>query len=137
MGGGGLDRPRAGGQSIGVRVAAVAGPEGGCWLSEFAADETGPGRIVWHENLPAMVADRERAGDVRWIWAANDDLYPALLRAGVRVERCHDVALIETLLLAREGRSGEPASLPGAWARLGGVGGSGSALGGVAGSELA
>src|SRR6516162_639875 len=83
----GLDRPRVGGQSIGVRVAVVAGPEGGCWLSEFAADETGSGRIVWHENLPAMVADRERAGNVRWIWAANDDLYPALLRAGVRVER--------------------------------------------------
>ena len=104
-----------------MRVAVVAGPDGGCWLSESAGDEAGPGRIVWHENLPATVSARERAGDVRWVWAANDDLYPALLRAGVRVERCHDVALTEALLLAREGRFGEPASLPGAWARLRGA----------------
>ena len=104
-----------------MRVAVVAGPDGGCWLSEFAADETGPGRIVWHEDLPAAVAERERAGDVRWVWAAGGDIYPALLRAGVRVERCHDVALIEALLLAREGRLGEPASLAGAWARLRGA----------------
>src|SRR5215470_5571311 len=133
----GWDRPRAGGQSIGVRVAVVAGPDGGCWLSESAGDEAGPGRIVWHENLPAMVSARERAGDVRWVWAAADDLYPALLRAGVRVERCHDVALTEALLLAREGRFGEPASLAGAWARLGGAAGSGLALRGAAGSGLA
>src|SRR5215467_4749774 len=133
----GWDRPRAGGQSIGVRVAVVAGPEGGCWLSESAGDEAGPGRIVWHENLPAVVSARERAGDVRWVWAATDGLYPALLRAGVRVERCHDVALTETLLLAREGRFGEPASLSGAWARLGGAAGSGLAPRGAAGSGLA
>jgi DNA polymerase-1 len=76
---------------------------------------------VWHDNLPAAVAAREQAGDVRWIWAASDDLYPNLLRAGVRVERCHDVALTEALLLSREGRFGEPASLAGAWSRLRGA----------------
>ncbi len=67
------------------------------------------------------MAARERAGDVRWIWPASGELYPALLRAGVRVQRCHDVALVETLLLGREGRLGEPASLAGAWARLRGA----------------
>jgi DNA polymerase family A len=67
------------------------------------------------------VAERERAGDARWIWAASRDLYPALLRAGVRVERCHDVALTEALLLGRDGRLGEAASLSGAWARLRGT----------------
>ena len=102
-----------------MRVAVVAGPKGGCWLAESAGDEAGHGPIVWHENLPAVVAARERGGDVRWIWAASDDLYPVLLRAGVRVERCHDLALTEALLLGREGRFGEPASLAGAWARLG------------------
>ena len=81
----------------------------------------GHGPIVWHQNLSAVVAARERAGDVRWIWAASGDLYPALLRAGVRVGRCHDVALVEGLLLGREGRLGEPASLAGAWARLRGA----------------
>ncbi len=101
-----------------MRVAIVAEPEGGCWLSESVGDETGPGRIVRHENLAAVVAARERAGDVRWVWAASAELYPELLRAGVRVERCHDVALTEALLLGRDGRYGEPASLAGAWARL-------------------
>jgi DNA polymerase-1 len=120
-----------------MRVAVVAGPEGGCWLAESAGDEAGHGPIVWHENLPAVVATRERAGDVRWIWAASDDLYPTLLRAGVRVERCHDVALTEALLLGREGRFGEPASLAGAWARLGGAAGSALAPRGAAGSGLA
>ena len=62
------------------------------------------------------VAERERAGDVRWVWAACGDVYPALLRAGVRVQRCHDVALTEALLLARDGRLGEPATLAAAWA---------------------
>src|SRR5215469_8531342 len=111
----GRDRRWAGGQSTSVRVVVVAGPDGGCWLSEFAGDETGPGRIVWHEDLPAAVAERERAGDVRWVWAAGGDIYPALLRAG-------------------DGRLGEPASLAGAWARLGGAAGSGLALRGAAGS---
>jgi DNA polymerase-1 len=52
------------------------------------------------------------------VWPAADQVYPALLRAGVRVGRCHDVALVEGLLLGREGRAAEPASLAGAWARL-------------------
>ena len=104
-----------------MRVAIVAGPEGGCWLAESAGDETGHARIVKHENLADVVAARERDDDVRWVWAAAGEIYPALLRAGVRVERCHDVALTEALLLGRDGRYGEPASLAGAWARLRGA----------------
>ena len=79
-------------------------------MSESAEDGTGHGRIVMHDDLSAAVAERERVGDVRWVWAACGDVYPALLRAGVRVERCHDVALTEALLLAREGRQAEPAT---------------------------
>lgn len=58
---------------------------------------------------------------MRWVWADTAAIYPALLRAGVRVERCHDVALTEALLLGREGRLAEPATLAAAWARLHGV----------------
>src|SRR5690348_8729569 len=100
-------------------------------MSESAEDGTGHGRIVMHDDLAVAVAERERAGDVRWVWAACGDVYPALLRAGVRVQRCHDVALTEALLLAREGRHAEPATLAAAWARLGGAG-SGPALRGAA-----
>jgi DNA polymerase family A len=104
-----------------VRVAIVAGPNDGCWLSELAEDGAGHGPAVWHDDCPAAVTAYERSGGVRWVWAAAAGVYPALLRAGVRVERCHDIALAETLLLAREGRPGEPASLAGAWARLRGA----------------
>jgi DNA polymerase-1 len=90
-------------------------------MSESAEDGTGHGRIVLHDDLAAAVAERERAGDVRWVWAACADVYPMLLRAGVRLQRCHDVALTEALLLAREGRHAEPATLAGAWARLRGA----------------
>ena len=71
--------------------------------------------------LAAMVEQRERADAPRWVWAATETEYPRLLRAGVRVERCHDIALTESVLLARAGRFGEPRSLAAAWARLRGL----------------
>jgi DNA polymerase family A len=104
-----------------VRVAVVAGPGNSCLLSELAEDGTGHGPFVMRGNFPAAVAAYERSGDVRWVWAATAEIYPALLRAGVTAQRCHDVALAEALLLGREGRPGEPASLAGAWARLRGT----------------
>ena len=104
-----------------MRVAVVAGPGDGCCLSELGEDGVGHGPVVRHDDLPAAVAGYKRSGGVRWVWAATADIYPALLRAGVRVERCHDIALTEALLLGREGRPGEPASLAGAWARLHGA----------------
>jgi DNA polymerase-1 len=45
-------------------------------------------------------------------------VYPALLRAGLHVERCHDLELTEALLLGYEGRWGAPRGLAAAWARL-------------------
>jgi DNA polymerase family A len=115
-----------------VHIAVVAGQGRSCLLSEFSGDDAGHGRIVMHDDLCAAVAEREQAGDVRWIWAACGDIYPALLRAGVHVRRCHDVALTEALLLARDGHTGEPATMAAAWARLGGAAGSGAALRGSA-----
>jgi hypothetical protein len=66
------------------------------------------------------VARYEQGGDpgLRWVWSSGAHDYPALLRAGARVARCHDVALVERLLLARDGRGDEPASLAAAHARL-------------------
>jgi DNA polymerase-1 len=99
-----------------VRVAVVAGPEGDCWLAELAEDGTSHGPVVSRDVFPAAVTAYERQ-DVRWVWGETGAIYPALLRAGVRVGRCHDIALTEALLLGREGRPGEPASLAAAWAR--------------------
>jgi len=69
-------------------------------------------------DLPAAIRAREAAGGIRWVWAATTEIYPPLLRAGVRVQRCHDVELTEALLLGHAGRWGEPRALPASWARL-------------------
>ncbi|HEY0357512.1 MAG TPA: bifunctional 3'-5' exonuclease/DNA polymerase [Mycobacteriales bacterium] len=59
--------------------------------------------------------------DVRWVWPDTSAAYPALVRAGVRVERCHDLALTEALLLGYDGSWGQPRSLAAAWARRNGL----------------
>ncbi|MBG0830885.1 bifunctional 3'-5' exonuclease/DNA polymerase [Planomonospora sp. ID67723] len=61
------------------------------------------------------------AGPPRWVWADTGEVYPALLARGVRLSRCHDLALTEGLLLAYEGRYGEPRSARAAYARLHGL----------------
>jgi hypothetical protein len=99
------------------------GKLGGGLLCELSADGSRPGPSVTATDLCRAVADYERSGDgsVRWVWPSGADLYPALLRAGVRVGRCHDVTLAERLLLGRDGRSDEPVSLAAADARLRGA----------------
>ena len=97
-----------------MRVAVAAGPGRTALLQELAEDGSGYAAPALVNDFPAAVAEYERArpGDehVRWVWADTSATYPSLLRAGVRVDRCHDAALTEALLCAREG------------ARLGGTG---------------
>jgi hypothetical protein len=104
-----------------VRVAVVPGPrwpaEPGGLLHELAEDGTPAGDVIEAADLAATMAEREReggraggrAGGVRWVWWSAADLYPALLDGGVRVGRCHDVALAEAILAARDD-SGPPAT---------------------------
>jgi DNA polymerase-1 len=49
------------------------------------------------DGLPAYVADRERS-PIRWVWEDTTRWYPALLAAGVRVERCTDLRLNHAVL---------------------------------------
>jgi DNA polymerase-1 len=88
-------------------------PGGGVWLRDLS-----------DAGVPAGEARRvgsvEAADDVRWLWASTAELYPALYRNGVRLDRCHDLELTEALLLGAEGRWGEPRSLAAAAARLAG-----------------
>ncbi|MEU9036867.1 bifunctional 3'-5' exonuclease/DNA polymerase [Streptomyces sp. NPDC048352] len=63
-------------------------------------------------------AIRSAPAGTRWIWRSTAAVYPRLLAAGTRVERCYDIEDAEQLLLAHEGRSGEPRSAAAAWARL-------------------
>jgi DNA polymerase-1 len=73
-------------------------------------------------DLAAEVARREVAERPRWVWASTEETYPRLLDGGaVRPARCHDVKLVESLLLGQEGRHNRPRSLGAAWARLRGL----------------
>ncbi|MFC4494827.1 bifunctional 3'-5' exonuclease/DNA polymerase [Streptomyces ovatisporus] len=72
------------------------------------------------EESPAA-AVRARPDVSRWVWRSTAAVYPRLLDAGVRVERCYDVEAAEALLLGHEGLAGAPRSLPAAWARLRGL----------------
>jgi DNA polymerase I len=104
-----------------VQVAAVADGAAGGWLVDLGPAGAAAERVP---DLAAAVARREAAHPPssprhpRWVWASTAALYPALLRAGVRVSRCHDIELTEALLLGYAGRWGEPRALPAAWARL-------------------
>ncbi|MFJ6151697.1 bifunctional 3'-5' exonuclease/DNA polymerase [Micromonospora profundi] len=106
------------GRIASVLVAVVSDERGGGELRplDAAGRPTGPAETV--ADLAAAVAAREAADRPRWVWPTASTIYPALLRAGVRVDRCHDVELTEALLLGHAGRWGEPRSLAAAWARL-------------------
>ena len=107
-----------------MRVAVAHGASGSALLCELAADGSRVGDPVMVPDLAEAIARYERSvdGSVRWVWSCAAEHYPALLRAGVRIGRCHDVALAERLLLGREGRGGEPASLGGGGRSAGGQG---------------
>ncbi|WP_438874977.1 bifunctional 3'-5' exonuclease/DNA polymerase [Winogradskya consettensis] len=91
------------------------------WLRSVHPDGTPAEEPTPVADLAAAIATREATDHPRWLWAATTDAYPALLRAGVRAARCHDVELTEALLSGHAGRWGEPRSLAAALARLTGV----------------
>lgn len=53
-------------------------------------------------ELPDFVAAREAEASLRWVWHDTALRYPALLRAGVRVERCYDLRLCHRILSSSE-----------------------------------
>jgi DNA polymerase family A len=129
----------------GMRIAVAEGPDDGGVLLPVGDDggPLGPAGPV--RDLVAAIAaleaagtgragtlDGARAGPLdggtgggdappRWVWTATSRIYPRLLAAGVRLSRCHDLELAETLLLNHAGRYGEPRSLRAAHARLNGL----------------
>ncbi|CAM3855588.1 bifunctional 3'-5' exonuclease/DNA polymerase [Nocardiopsis rhodophaea] len=103
-----------------MRIAVVSDGHGGGRLREIASTDAAAGSLWRVGHLAGAIADYEEhtGGTARWVWASTEELYPALMDHSLRVSRCHDVALVESLLLAYHGRCGEPRSLGAAWARL-------------------
>jgi len=97
-----------------------AGGNGG-WLlrlDERGNPATGPEP---HADLIAAMGPIEAAEGPRWIFADAMADYPAILRAGLRVRRCHDLALTEALLQGYDGHAGSPRRVAAAYARLHGL----------------
>lgn len=56
----------------------------------------------WHD-LAEAVRSTESRESPRWIWSSTATVYPHLLRQGVRVLRCHDLATTRAILNMRDG----------------------------------
>jgi hypothetical protein len=95
-----------------VRVAVVPGPGQSGLLCELDEDGSRRADPVEVPDLAAAIQSYEgsqtqrQARKPRWVWWSANGLYPGLLRAGARVTRCHDVALADTLLAARDYAAG-------------------------------
>ncbi|MEU7578756.1 bifunctional 3'-5' exonuclease/DNA polymerase [Streptomyces sp. NPDC041068] len=92
------------------------GEGGGVELLALGEDGLPAGPVVREPDLGEAV--RARGAVSRWIWRSTPALYPHLLGAGVRVDRCYDIEAAELLLLGHEGRLGEPRSAAAALARI-------------------
>lgn len=88
----------------------------GAWHAAPVDPAAAGARVVVRDPAEAV---RAAPAGTRWVWPSTAAVYPRLLAAGVRVDRCHDVEAAELLLLGHEGRHGEPRSAAAAWARLG------------------
>ncbi|MBT0767458.1 bifunctional 3'-5' exonuclease/DNA polymerase [Kineosporia sp. J2-2] len=80
---------------------AASGPGFEMQPVDAAGAPTGP--VRWTADLAATALDLERHDRPRWVWWRTAEVYPVLLEAGVRVERCHDLAAVENLLRTHAG----------------------------------
>ncbi|MFE7038203.1 bifunctional 3'-5' exonuclease/DNA polymerase [Streptomyces atratus] len=96
---------------------AVATTEtGGALLAPLDSTGLPTAPVLTEPDLVEAV--RSRPDVTRWVWRSTAEIYPRLLAAGVPVARCYDIEVAESLLLAHEGRLGEPRSAAAAHARL-------------------
>lgn len=91
-----------------MRTVVVPEPAGGGALrgaSTVDVDSSGTpvGQIRRHHDFAEAVAEIEAASRPRWVWTSTSTVYPELLRAGVRVQRCHDLATTHTISSMRDG----------------------------------
>ncbi|MGQ4386484.1 bifunctional 3'-5' exonuclease/DNA polymerase [Streptomyces sp. SAS_270] len=98
------------------RWALAPAEDGGAQVAPLGLGGLPAGPVLREADLAEAV--RSRPEVTRWVWRSTAEVYPRLLAAGVRVERCYDMEDAETLLLGHEGRLGEPRSAAAALARL-------------------
>jgi len=108
-----------GADSAGVPVNRRGGDGAGYHLQELADDGEPLGDPLTIGDPVGLLAFAGRGA--RWLWDATSQVYPGLLRVGVRLDRCHDITLTERILRARAGVFGEPSSAAAVNARAAGA----------------
>jgi hypothetical protein len=93
-----------------VRVAVVPGPGVSGLLHRLGEDGSPEGDVVEVADLVAAIREYEQNAAPRWVWPSTAEPYQRLLRSGVRVGRCHDVALADSLILGRDAARGPDAA---------------------------
>ncbi len=74
-------------------------PRGAVRVIDVAADGSRSEPVTFAPaEFAQFVAAREREASRRWVWHDTAARYPALLDAGVRVERCYDLRLCHQIL---------------------------------------
>jgi len=89
-----------------VRVAVVSGPGQSGLLRELNEDGSPTGNAVAVTDVVAAIREYEANAEVRWVWPSADGTYQRLLESGVRVARCHDITLADSLILGRDAALG-------------------------------
>lgn len=80
-----------------------AGPHHACLLPlDSNGEPQAEAKIVAKPDLARTVRAVEASRAPRWVWQRAQSWYPALLAAGVTVERCHDLALCQAILAGSE-----------------------------------
>ena len=94
-----------------MRVAVVPGPRESGLLRRLSEDGSPEGDVVEVADLVAAVREYEQNAAPRWVWPSTTEPYQRLLHSGVRVARCHDVALADSLILGRDAAFGPDTAL--------------------------
>ncbi len=94
-----------------MRVAVVPGPRESGLLRRLGEDGSPEGDVVEVADLVAAVREYEQNAAPRWVWPSTTEPYQRLLHSGVRVARCHDVALADSLILGRDAAFGPDTAL--------------------------
>ncbi len=83
----------------------AAGPDSSTAVVQLRHDDGAPAaapQTIQRAQLAVTVRELEQAHQPRWVWDRAVNWYPQLLAADVRVEKCHDLALCQTILLFSE-----------------------------------
>ena len=85
----------------------MPGPGQSGLLRRLREDGSPDGDAAAVPDLAAAIGEYEQKAAPRWVWPSTAGPYQRLLRGGVRVARCHDVALADALILGRDAALGD------------------------------